>query len=225
MKKILLNKIALIAVFTTIFSLVNAQHIDKVFLDAPETVLPYVNKTMKLEMLEYYKSGTKKDTAQHLLGGKAFVLQRDSAHHFIQIQPAENTRIEIKLFPVTENQQADSASYIIGVINTVCAPLCSSYARFYDYQWNVLPLNMPQITAADWLKNKEEIKDGMRIADVFKSSFIELTFDKIMFQITAKNNSVSLLSKEDKQLVQPFLKAEDKKMKVIFDGKEVKITP
>ena len=223
MKRILLNKIGLIVLFIAIFSSSNAQHIDKVFLDAPENVLPYVNKTLKLEMLEYYKQSSKKDTVQHLLGGKAVLLDMDTVHHYIKLQPAENTRMEIKLFPI-QNQKTDSASYVIGVIHTVCAPLCSSYVRFYDHQWDALPLNMPMLTAADWLKNKEETKDGIPIANVFKSSFIEFSFDKILFHMSVKNNSMNLLSAEDKLFFQPFIQEENKKMDVFSDGKTVKVT-
>ncbi|MGC3978242.1 MAG: DUF3256 family protein [Paludibacteraceae bacterium] len=76
----------------------------------------------------------------------------------------------MKLFPI-ENK-IDTASYAVGVISTVCAPVCSSYILFYNADWSKIDKSYTLPTAADWLLDKTQIKQGVKLTDIFKTTFI-----------------------------------------------------
>ena len=208
-----LNKTLLFfTLFISIFNTSYAQLIDKAFVkNIPDIILPALTEMNRFELVEYFKAGQVANVKNEFQKD-VVMLDYDSVNYFISIKTAENSRFEMKLFPIKD--KIDSTSYIIGVINTVCAPICSSYINFYDHKWNKLAVDFKVPTAIDWLKNKQEETYGVKIADVFKTSFIELSFDKKQSTIVLKNNSADLLSVEDKLLIKPFLVNEDKSYKI-----------
>ncbi len=209
--------------FFSAFTISNAQLIDKVFVKTmPDIVFPSMEKNIRFELLEYYKAG-QKDTIKNVFQNGVFILDYDSINHYLSIKTTKNSQFEIKLFPTKEKM--DSTSYIIGVINTVCAPACSSYIRFYDYKWNKMEVDFSKPTALDWLNNKDADTYGVKIAEIFKSSFLALSFDKWHNNIILKNNSADLLSVEDKLLIKSYLVNEDKTYKIKVANSKVCINP
>ncbi|HPT44234.1 MAG TPA: DUF3256 family protein, partial [Paludibacteraceae bacterium] len=99
------------------------------------------------------------------------------------------------------------------VIRTVCGPVCSSYIHFYDKGWNKLKMDLPKLTNRDWIKNPDEIVNGVNVADMFPASFIELRFDTKNNGIEVRNNSAEYLSGEDKKVIEPLMKKDIVKLK------------
>ena len=217
-----LNKIILLVFLASSSLLTHAQLLDDVFISKmPENILPTLSKDIRTNILSNYYAG-QKDTVRNIFDNKVYAVDFDSINHYISVQTAQNAQFEMKLFPTKEN--IDSTSYIIGVIKTVCAPICSSYISFYDNNWSEIPVNFPVWQAADWLKDKNQVVDGVKLADIFNSTFVELHFDKPTNQITVKNNSADLLSVEDKLFVQPYLKDDVKTERVKISGNSVAVS-
>ncbi|MFV0472462.1 MAG: DUF3256 family protein [Paludibacteraceae bacterium] len=196
-----------------------SQQVDKVFVSMPDIILPTLNKEIKLELMEYYKAGLT-DTIQNLFNKNIFVTDYDSVSRHIQIQSAENARFEMKLFLDSSNKNDTAIYYFTGVIYTVCAPVCSSYIKFYDKEWNPFNINLPEISTADWLTNKDMVKDGVKITDMINTSFLELHFSKDTEQVVIKNNFADTLTDEDRILIEPYLIKADKKISVTVSSKE-----
>lgn len=218
------NKTALFFVFVLCtFTSLNAQLIDNVFVKKiPDILFPAMEKNLRFELVEYYKAG-QKDTIKNVFQNDVFILDYDSINHYLSIKTTENSQFELKLFPTKE--KIDSTSYIIGVINTVCAPACSSYIRFYNHKWNKIEVEFTPPTALDWLNKKEEETYGVKIAEILKTSLIEFHFDKNKNEIILKNNSAELLSVEDKLLIKPYLVNDDKTYKIKVANSKVSINP
>lgn len=212
------NKILFIFFLALTSLTIKAQIIDSVFVNKmPDDFLPTLTKINKLELIEFYKTG-QKDTVKNIFRNKVYVVDYDSINHFISIQTAENAKIEIKLFGKSPNN-------VIGVINTVCGPVCSSYIRFYRNNWTKMVTNIPAWNIADWLQEPDEAVNGVKLTDLFKSIFIELHFDKKTNQMVVKNNSTEFLSVEDRLSVKQFVKNDDKMYNIQISGNEVNIVP
>lgn len=217
---IALNKffLSFTLLFMGAFSMLQAQSIDSVFINMPDDFLPSLTKEMKIELVENFKLN-KTDTIKDSFQNKVYVLNYDSVRSTIDVQSASNAKFEMKLFSA-ENAKMNTSSFFIGVINTVCAPLCSSYIRFYDKNWRQLEVNFIVPQASDWLLNKNEEKQGVKLADIFKSTLIELDFNNTKNELVLKNHSNELLSIEDKLFLKSFLSEADKIYKIqISDNK------
>ena len=185
----------------------------------PDDLLPSLTKEMKIELVENFKLN-KTDTIKDSFQNKVYVLNYDSVRSTIDVQSASNAKFEMKLFSA-ENAKMNTSSFFIGVINTVCAPLCSSYIRFYDKNWRQLEVNFIVPQASDWLLNKNEEKQGVKLADIFKATLIELDFNKTKNELVLKNHSNELLSIEDKLFLKSFLSEADKIYKIQISNNKV----
>lgn len=189
------------------------------FVNMPEDILPSLSAKNRLELIEFYKAGQSDEVTKNLFNDTVKVIDYDSVNNYLNIKVADNSTFEMKMFP-TENVK-DTTSYIIGVINSVCAPICSSYITFYDKDWKKIETGCPIVTASDWLKNKDAQEDDIKIADMFKGSFITYQFDKNKNQILLHNNSLEFLTDEDKLMAKPYLKDKDKICKISFKNKAI----
>ena len=178
---------------------VQAQTIDKYFVDMPAILMPGLPSSLRLELTEYYKS-ERRDSIRNQFGYSVHLLAFDTVSGYISLQTAPNTRFEMKTL-----QHTDS-SVVLAVIHTVCGPVCSSYIHFYDKRWNEVKTNFPKLSNLDWLKNPEEMVNGEKVENILRTSFIELTINPLDNTVEARNNSVEYLSLEDKKLIEQFMK-------------------
>lgn len=181
---------------------VQAQDIIKYFTDMPAYLLPSLESSHKLELIENYQK-TGKDTLENLFGGKVTLLDLDTVADYISIRTTSVSRFEMMLF-----QREDKSSFI-AVINTVCAPVCSSYIHFYDTEWKEIRMEFPKFDNRQWLKSAESIVDGEKVEDMLKATFIELTFKQEKNAVEARNHSIEYLNLESGKLLEPFLKKEN----------------
>ena len=181
---------------------VQAQDIIKYFTDMPAYLLPSLESSHKLELIENYQK-TGKDTLENLFGGKVTLLDLDTVADYISIRTTSVSRFEMMLF-----QREDKSSFI-AVINTVCAPVCSSYIHFYDTEWKEIRMEFSKFDNRNWLKSAESIVDGEKVEDMLKATFIELTFKQEKNAVEARNHSIEYLNLESGKLLEPFLKKEN----------------
>ncbi len=181
---------------------VQAQDIIKYFTDMPAYLLPSLESSHKLELIENYQK-TGKDTLENLFGGKVTLLDLDTVADYISIRTTSVSRFEMMLF-----QREDKSSFIT-VINTVCAPVCSSYIHFFDTEWKEIRMEFPKFDNRQWLKSAESIVDGEKVEDMLKATFIELTFKQEKNAVEARNHSIEYLNLESGKLLEPFLKKEN----------------
>ena len=181
---------------------VQAQDIIKYFTDMPAYLLPSLESSHKLELIENYQK-TGKDTLENLFGGKVTLLDLDTVADYISIRTTSVSRFEMMLF-----QREDKSSFI-AVINTVCAPVCSSYIHFYDTEWKEIRMEFPKFDNRQWLKSTDETIDGVKLQDMIKGIFLEFNFNPHEKSVEVMNNSVQMLGKTEQGQIRPFF-MEDK---------------
>ena len=181
---------------------VQAQDIIKYFTDMPAYLLPSLESSHKLELIENYQK-TGKDTLENLFGGKVTLLDLDTVADYISIRTTSVSRFEMMLF-----QREDKSSFI-AVINTVCAPVCSSYIHFFDTEWKEIRMEFPKFDNRQWLKSTDETIDGVKLQDMIKGIFLEFNFNPHEKLVEVRNNSVQMLGKTEQGQIKPFF-MEDK---------------
>ena len=186
-----------------------AQNLIKYFTDMPGYLLPSMESSHKLELIENYQK-TGKDTLENLFGGKVRLLKLDTATQHISISTTSVSRFEMKLF-----QRPDKSSFI-AIINTVCGPVCSSYIQFFDREWKEIRMDFPELTNQHWMKNEEEMVDGVKIENLFQSTFIEFHFNSMMNGVVARNNSIEMFDTEKKEKLMPYFRKEN--MLILFEN-------
>ena len=185
---------------------VQAQDIIKYFTDMPAYLLPSLESSHKLELIENYQK-TGKDTLENLFGGKVTLLDLDTVADYISIRTTSVSRFEMMLF-----QREDKSSFIT-VINTVCAPVCSSYIHFFDTEWKEIRMEFPKFDNRQWLKSTDETIDGVKLQDMIKGIFLEFNFNPHEKSVEVRNNSVQMLGKTEQGQIKPFF-MEDKIIRV-----------
>lgn len=216
-----LNKIVVIFLLLLVVNSMYAQKIDRLFVNMPDEIIPTLTKNMRLELIEYFKVN-KVDTIKDLFQNDAYMLRYDSVNQSVDLKITPNATLSVKLFAT--KAKLDTISYVVGVIQTVCGPVCSSQINFYDKNWNKIKLNFVQPSASDWLTDKSAEKEGIKIANVFKTSFVEFDFGSGMNELILLNHSDELLTVEDKLFVKPYLKSDNKIYHIKATLNEINIT-
>ena len=171
----------------------NAQIVEKMFFDMPLALLPSFDKTMKYELVENYRKDNANDSLLNYYGGKARLLQLDTVNHTISLTPTSVSRFDMRVLKNSENE------VIIAIINSVCAPVCSSYIRFYNADWEEIKMELPSFKNSDWLKKEASKLDKSDLSLLQKGDFIEYSFATAQNRIEVKNNSMELLGIEEKK--------------------------
>ena len=179
-----------------------AQNVISYFTDMPAYLLPSLESSHKLELIENYQK-TGKDTLENLFGGIVTLLDLDTVADYISIRTTSVSRFEMMLF-----QREDKSSFIT-VINTVCAPVCSSYIHFFDTEWKEIRMEFPKFDNRQWLKSTDETIDGVKLQDMIKGIFLEFNFNPHEKSVEVRNNSVQMLGKTEQGQIKPFF-MEDK---------------
>jgi len=179
-----------------------SQNIEKSYINMPERLNPVVPKKTRMELLEYYKAG-QNDSIQNRFGRQVLLQVFDTLNNRIVVRNTESTTFEMKLL------KTEGGIPVLGLINTVCSPICQSTIAFYDTAWNRIPLQFNLPKATEWI-NKDKLAESPEldkawVSDVLENSFISLRFDVANQQIIATNNSAEFLGDKDRKVILPVL--------------------
>ena len=193
MKKIL----CLSALLMLISFSVQPKDIADYFIDMPSYLMPTFESSYRVELLEnHLESG--RDSLENRFGTKVVLLELDTINQHIVLQSTSSSRFEMQII---ENQN----DTLIGIINTVCAPVCSSYIKFYDTEWTEVKVDFPKYNNKSWEKYSISAEDKKTIENLVKVSFVELLFNPKEKVVEVKNNSPENLSEEDRTTVSGLL--------------------
>ena len=179
----------------------HAQNVEKYYVNMPDALNPVLSKQNRLELLEYFKAG-QGDSIINRLGNKSRILSFDTLSQRLLIRNTAISTFDMKILV------PDDQTMAIGIIRTVCGPICLSTVEFYDTAWNRLPIQFDMPRAIDWVDKgsiaKENV-DAKWVENVLENSFISLSFDSKDQLIHAKNNSMEFVSDEDRKLISPLV--------------------
>lgn len=110
-----------------------------VFAQMPDSILSYISKNNRLDMIDFMKAEMKAEVTNKL-EGKTTMLQLDSTYLKIQLNPA--VLLEMKLLKPSF-ALPDSASMVVCMINTFGTNGSESKIEFYSSKWHKLHLEDP----------------------------------------------------------------------------------
>ncbi|HEY6913307.1 MAG TPA: DUF3256 family protein [Paludibacter sp.] len=202
MTRLKLNKCAIVCLMILSSVAVFSQNIEKCYINMPERLNPVVPQKSRLELLEYHKAG-QSDSIQNRFGNQVVLQVFDTLNNRIVVKNTESTTFEMKLL------KTETGVPVVGLIRTVCSPICQSTVEFYDTVWNVIPLQFVMPKAIQWI-NKEKLAgnpdlDKVWVANVLENGFISLQFDAANQYIIATNNSAEFLDDKDRKVILPLL--------------------
>lgn len=179
---------------------VSTQNIGKYYVNMPDVLNPTLSKQNRLELLEYHKAKLG-DSIVNRFGNKAYLQKYDSINQRIIVKNTVSSTFDMALLHLDTNTQ------VIGLISTICGPICQSVLEFYDTAWQPIPLQFTMPKSIEWINEEALAKtsiDKFRVENMMENSFISLSFSAEKQDIIAKNNSLEFLSNEDKKILIPI---------------------
>ena len=188
-----------LALFAT--QMLYAQRIEHFYTQMPDVLNPVMSRLQRIELLENFKAGTS-DSIQNRFGTQTRMRKFDAENNHIVLQNTEISTFEMKLIPLRNDT-------IIGIIRTVCSPICRSSIEFFSLQWQPrtdITFTFPQ--AQDWI-NEERLNESALNARhtryALQTSFISLAFNAETSEIRATNNSLQFLDQAQQELLAPIM--------------------
>jgi len=180
---------------------VMSQTVEKLYVGMPDVLNPSLTKQNRLELLEYHKAG-QGDSVVNRFGNQSLLLNLDTLNQHILVKNTPTSTFEMKILTLEDSTK------IIGIIRTVCAPVCLSSVEFYDSAWNTIPVQFDMPKAIEWLDVKGIPSDKIDIQwarNLMGVGFISLQFSDKSQLILAKNNTLDFLSDEDRKVIAPYV--------------------
>lgn len=177
-----------------------AQKIDHYYVEMPDMLNPVISKQQRMELLEYFKADMG-DSIENRFNKQTRIFSLDTINNHILVQNTDVSTFEMKLLESNNDT-------IIGIIKTICAPICRSTVDFYNLNWQKRPdiaFKYPKTT--DWIAaDKIDESEYENIRNILNADFISLSFDSISNNIIAKNNTLEFLDAKDKEQLTPIIK-------------------
>lgn len=135
--------------------LAQAKGIGDFFVSDPGYLFEMLDKSQRMDMLDYYNSGKKVD-AQNLLGGISRI--EEMTPEYIKLQMTESSTVELRMY-VTGKQDT-----LLVAIRTLAAPAFDSQITMYDGGWN--PVAPDKYFKVPSTKDFLQDADNREVADI-----------------------------------------------------------
>ena len=186
-----MKKILIIICFLTCWLGVSAQSLREVWIEMPDSILPYLSKSQRTELADYVEM--KAEPAVLSTFGDSVRIER-MTNNYLLLKANDATRLEIKLLD----------NNTLALVQTWMAPAAESKLSLFNLQWQ------PKEAVVDY---KANIVKPDSMSDEDFSDLKTLMFPRLKeYRLSADNNSLSvswnypLLSKKDVKRVTELLK-------------------
>ena len=186
-----MKKILIIICFLTCWLGVSAQSLREVWIEMPDSILPYLSKSQRTELADYVEM--KAEPAVLSTFGDSVRIER-MTNNYLLLKANEATRLEIKLLD----------NNTLALAQTWMAPAAESKLSLFNLQWQ------PKEAVVDY---KANIVKPDSMSDEDFSDLKTLMSPRLKeYRLSADNNSLSvswnypLLSKKDVKRVTELLK-------------------
>lgn len=186
-----MKKIFLILLVSFSLLPLNAQNMRQIWLEMPDSIVPYLNRSLRTELADYVTMGMKSEVMNAL---------RDTT----RIEKLTNDYILVQLSNATKLEIKSLDAYTIVMVQTWCGPLAESKLSLFSNNWEVKPLNIdvsPMFVKPDTM-SQQRYSELLDMANVTMNEM----------QLSVKDNSltikysVPLLSSTDKKEMQAILR-------------------
>ena len=188
-----MKKILIIICFLTCWLGVSAQSLREVWIEMPDSILPYLSKSQRTELADYVEM--KAEPAVLSTFGDSVRIER-MTNNYLLLKANEATRLEIKLLD----------NNTLALVQTWMAPAAESKLSLFNLQWQ------PKEAVVEY---KANIVKPDSMSDEDFSDLKTLMSPRLKeYRLSADNNSLSvswnypLLSKKDVKRVTELLKTQ-----------------
>lgn len=180
----------------------------KAFTDAPAMAFPSIDRMTRLDMVDYYNSGSPKPSKNAFKGDCRIISASDNQ---ITIATSKASEVELSLL----NQGSDT---ILMVITTLSTPTPDSSVKFYTTKWKEISKGLflvPQLD--DWTlpEGKKQKKD---LENAVPFILARCSYDPQNATFTLSNNLGEFLPEEDAKWVMPLMR---KQLTYKWNGKKM----
>ena len=186
-----MKKTLIIICFLTCWLCVSAQSLREVWIEMPDSILPYLSKSQRTELVDYVDM--KADPAVLNAFGDSVRIER-MTNNYLLVKASKVTRLEIKLLD----------NNTLALVQTWKAPAAKSKLSLFNLQW--------QPKEAVVVYNENIVKPDSMSEEEF-ADLKSLMYPRMReYRLSAENNSLSvswnypLLSKKDAKRVADLLK-------------------
>ena len=188
-----MKKTLIIICFLTCWLCVSAQSLREVWVEMPDSILPYLSKSQRTELADYVEM--KVEPAVLSTFGDSVRIER-MTNNYLLLKANEATRLEIKLLD----------NNTLALVQTWMAPAAESKLSLFNLQWQ------PKEAVVDY---KVNIVKPDSMSDEDFADLKTLMSPRLKeYRLSADNNSLSvswnypLLSKKDVKRVTELLKSQ-----------------
>lgn len=186
-----MKKIFLILLVSFSLLPLNAQNMRQIWLEMPDSIVPYLNRSLRTELADYITMGMKSEVMNALRDTTRIEKLTDD---YILVNLSNATKLEIK--------SLDAST--IAMVQTWCGPLAESKLSLFTNNWEAKQLNIdvsPMFVKPD-IMSQQRYSELLDMANVTMNEM----------QLSVKDNSltikysVPLLSSTDKKEMQAILR-------------------
>lgn len=194
-----MKQIILTLVLLTVALGLEARTVRDFFASEPGDLLTLVPKTVRLDMLDYYDSGTIIQASNNMGNDTRLDTVTDN---FLRVHTSDAKILELRLMQWKNDT-------IIAVLETVETPVKDSRITFYNKHWvrlkEIKPFKMP--TMEDFILPTVKKDKRKEILESIAFPLIELRFDGPNFeQLTARHGLAEFLGKEEWAKLKPYFR-------------------
>ena len=173
---------------------------ESAFVSAPRSVIVAIDSLTRLDMIDYYNSGSTV-ASRNSLGGESSVteLSKDA----ITVATSRSSQVTIALLP------SGKRDTVLMVINTLALPVADSFIEMYDRNWNRLSSSKYEIPSHNNLKMWLQPQSKGVTTDIENHvPFISAlyTYSDCVLRVT--NTLSRLLPREEYDEIKDYLKSE-----------------
>lgn len=192
-----MKRLWLIAWMMAVVSMAHAQAIEQGWLGMPDSLLGYMNKSKRIEAMDYQHMGLKIDVT-NLLKGSTTV--DTLTNEFLQVKLSEAALLQMRLLP----KDSDS---VVCVVKTLFAPEAESSVAFYDRNWKRVGQLTADTLAAPFLSRPDTMATGRfeELSRLVDPVMVKCTLSVSDATLT-QELSLPLLTKEEKQAIKAIIK-------------------
>ncbi len=209
MKRILLSTFFAL-LLSSHFAAFSAGRASEAFVDAPKGIFPTLNRNTRLDMLDYFRSGSATASRNSLNSGSRILEESDNN---LLVQLSDVSSCQISIIPFSGNDS------IIALITTLNTPVPDSDLQFYDMHWLDIDKDLFAAPALkDWICAGCAV-DIDEISNQTPFMLVSYSFDEATGILTLENNMEQYFSKEDfEKIGSCFVK----RMQYKWTGKKMK---
>lgn len=149
--------------------------VEAAFYSAPDDVITYAPKTLRMDMVDYFKSGSSRLVQNAFFDGSRILELTDES---ITIQETADSASIAQIF-VEAKAKNDS---IIILIRNIATPAIDGRITFYDSKWNEITGCFKEPTLKEWLisNKKEDVALAERLIPFVMAKYIYNAENKIL---------------------------------------------